>query len=268
MANKSAASSSRIALRAPTLLPTLAIGKYAAQSYSSHRSSLTALIEQRNRCLARASEAFKSGDGASARKWSQEGQVLNAQITERGPQLARDMLKERHKELQTRLKMPTGADGGGWGSSGNASDEAGARGLRGKAVGNGLGVCLGVARKDALPAQSAQLTLEERTECLLDAHGLHASEAVEIIEEFLLALEKGSNIASSGGSGEKEGQGQQTAPMRGLTYLAVGLGRHSSTSTDRRRVGLAQAVKSFLAAWGYPYAEMDGVLVVDHLTHF
>jgi hypothetical protein len=96
------------------------------------------------------------------------------------------MLKERHLELSERLR--TGSDGGGWGSNGNASvDEAGARGLRGKIVGAGMGVCLGVARKDALGAINGarELSVEERTECLLDCHGLHASEAVEVVEEFL-----------------------------------------------------------------------------------
>lgn len=241
----------RLALRPPTLLPTLSVGKSAASSYASHRRGLLDLVEQRNRCLARASEAFRAGDSTSARKWSSEGQALNAKIAERSPAVARDIVKERHRELQERLQAPSGADGGGWGSSANASDEPGARGLRGSVIGNGLGLCLGVARKDALSPQNANLTLEERTECFLDAHGLHAGEAVEIIEEFLLALEQ-----RDGGKA-----------MRGLVYLAVGSSRHSSLSTDKRRVKLAGAVKAFLASWGYPYAEHDGVLAVDHLTH-
>ncbi|CAO1617068.1 unnamed protein product [Parajaminaea phylloscopi] len=242
----------RITLRAPSLLPTLNVGKLAASSYEKHRSSVAPLIEQRNRCLAKASEAFRAGDNAVARKWSSEGQALNVKIAERSPSIARDIVRERHRDLQERLQAPSGADGGGWGSSGNASDEPGARGLRGSSVGNGLGLCLGVARKDALPPQCAQLTLEERTECFLDAHGLHAGEAIDVIEEFLLALE------------QREG----SHTMRGLVYLAVGSSRHTSTSTDRRRVKLAGAVKGFLGSWGYPFAEHDGVLAVDHLTHY
>lgn len=180
------ANAARLVLRAPTLLPTLVVGKGAASSYAAHRSILTPLIEQRNRCLARASEAFRAGDGASARKYSAEGQGLNVKIKEANHSAARDMLKERHLELSERLRV--GSDGGGWGSNGNASvDEAGARGLRGKIVGAGMGVCLGVARKDALGAINGarELSVEERTECLLDCHGLHASEAVEVVEEFL-----------------------------------------------------------------------------------
>lgn len=242
----------RIMLRAPTLLPTLSVGKSAAQSYEAHRSGIVPLIEQRNRCLAKASEAFRAGDGSAARKWSTEGQALNAKIAEKSPGVARDIVKARHRELQERLQAPSGTDGGGWGSSSNASDEPGARGLRASVVGNGLGLCLGVARKDALPPQCTHLALEERTECFLDAHGLHAGEAIDVIEEFLLALE--------------QHEGAKT--MRGLVYLAVGSSRHSSMSTDRRRVKLAGAVKGFLGSWGYPFAEHDGVLVVDHLTHF
>ena len=33
-----------------------------------------------------------------------------------------------------------------------------------------------------------KLTYEERTEVALDLHGLHANEATEVLEEFLLAV--------------------------------------------------------------------------------
>ncbi len=49
---------------------------------------------------------------------------------------------------------------------------------------------------------SANLSVDERTECLLDLHGLHAKEAVELTERFLLGL-------------EAEG-------IQGLAYLAIG----------------------------------------------
>ena len=34
----------------------------------------------------------------------------------------------------------------------------------------------------------SKLTPEERTEAMLDLHGLHAAEATEVLEEFLLAV--------------------------------------------------------------------------------
>ena len=89
--------------------------------------------------------------------------------------------------------------------------------------------------------------MDERTECLLDLHGLHAKEAVELTEEYLLGL-------------EAEG-------MQGLAYLAIGKGKHSSKETDKRRVKVAGFVKQFLSSYSYPFAESDGVLVVDHLSH-
>lgn len=242
--------SARIALRAPVLLPTLAIGKSAAISYSTHRGSLVPLIEQRNRSLAKASEAFRAGDGAAARKWSAEGQGLNVQLKEQNATAAREMLAERHRELAERLRTPAGADGGGWGSAGNASEEVGTRGMRGKTVGGGLGVCLGVARRDAIPTMAGRdLSIDERTEVFLDCHGLHANEAVEFAEEFLLSLERESM-------------------HHGLVYLSIGSSKHSALSTDKRRVKIAGAVKSFLASWGYPFAELDGILVVDPGTHY
>ena len=161
---------SRIALRAPTLLPTLSVGRGAASNYMSHRGAALQLSEHRNRALAKASEAWKRGDGAGARKWSQEAASLNARLAEESKVAADAMIRERHADLRDRL-LNTGSDGGGWGSGAAVSDEPGARGLRGKLVGSGLGVCLGVARKENLPGGS-KLDMEERVECLLDLHGL------------------------------------------------------------------------------------------------
>jgi hypothetical protein len=49
-------------------------------------------------------------------------------------------------------------------------------------------VCLGIASKDVV--SDATLTPEERTEAMLDLHGLHSGEATEVLEEYLMALEK------------------------------------------------------------------------------
>lgn len=70
------------------------------------------------------------------------------------------------------------------------SDDYGDRAARGRLCGAGLGVCLGIASQSVGGAGEGgtKLTPEERTECLLDLHGLHAAEAAEVMEEFLLAV--------------------------------------------------------------------------------
>jgi hypothetical protein len=65
------------------------------------------------------------------------------------------------------------------------SDDPGDRASRGRSCGGGLGVCLGVAGRDV---GDGKLSGEERTECMLDLHGLHSNEATEVLEEFLLAV--------------------------------------------------------------------------------
>lgn len=262
----SASSAARIPLRAPTLLPTLSVGKSVSQAYATYRSRsspvLQSLLTQRNQLLTKASEAFRKMDGAGARKYSSEANALNVRIKHEedgldsgsggGADAAREMLRDRHKDLAARLREAAGADGGGWGSSANASlTEPGARGLRGQLChpNGGLGVCLGVARRDAnANAALSSLSVEERTEWFLDCHGLHVHEALEIVEEFLLLLE--SSYPSH----------------RGLTYLGVGIGAGAGAG-EKRSPKLAAAVKGFLASWGYPHVDFDGVVAVDHLTH-
>lgn len=240
--------SARIPLRPSALLPTLLTGASAAETYQSHRGDVLSLAEQRNKLLARASEAFRKGDVASAKKFSKEASTLNHQYEDESRTAAHAIVKERLRELRSRLLDPSGS-----GSNASCqSNEAGARNLRGKIVGNGLGLCLGAVRPGALQGSqassiTASLSVDERTECLLDLHGLHAKEAVELTEEYLLGL-------------EAEG-------MQGLAYLAIGKGKHSSKETDKRRVKVAGFVKQFLSSYSYPFAESDGVLVVDHLSH-
>ncbi|KAN0062539.1 hypothetical protein ACQY0O_005071 [Thecaphora frezii] len=248
-ASGSTRGSARIALRAPLLLPTIATGKQAAQSYAAHRGDSLALAEQRNKLLARASDAFRRGDFASAKKWSREASQMNEKFQEESRGAAREILRERMKALRTRLTDPIEA---GASVTANQSDEPGARGMKGKLVGNGLGVCLGVVKTSALQASmpssmASNLSADERTECFLDLHGLHSQEAVEVVEEFVLGLER-ENI-------------------QGLAYLGIGRERHSSKETDKRRVKVAGFVKQFLSSYGYPFAECEGVLVVDPCTH-
>ena len=66
------------------------------------------------------------------------------------------------------------------------SDDMGDRSARGRACGGGLGICLGIASKDV--GGDSKLSSEERTEVMLDLHGLHSNEATEVLEEFVLAV--------------------------------------------------------------------------------
>lgn len=65
------------------------------------------------------------------------------------------------------------------------SDDPGDRSARGKSCGGGLGVCLGVA---SAHIGDGKATAEERTEAMLDLHGLHSNEATEVLEKFLLSV--------------------------------------------------------------------------------
>lgn len=240
--------SARLPLRPSALLPTLLTGSSAAETYQTHRGDALTLAEQRNKLLARASEAYRKGDVASAKKFSKEASSLNHQYEDESRTAAHAIVKERMRELRSRINDP-GASGS---NAASLSNEAGSRGMRGKLVGNGLGICLGVVRPGALQGSqassaTANLSVDERTECLLDLHGLHAKEAVELTEQFLLGL-------------EAEG-------IQGLAYLAIGKAKHSSKETDKRRVKVGGFIKQFLSSYSYPFAESDGVLVVDHLTH-
>lgn len=66
------------------------------------------------------------------------------------------------------------------------SDDPGDRSVRGRVCGAGLGITLGIASQTN--SGETKLTPEERTEAMLDLHGLHAAEATEVLEEFLLAV--------------------------------------------------------------------------------
>jgi len=194
--------SARVPLRPPSLLPTLATGHVLAMDTNKIRA---------------------------------------AQPKQNAWATTQLLLRERHARISEQLKVAAGGDAGGWGSSAQASDEPGARGLRGRWIGGGLGLCLGVARR---ATAGPGLSLEERTEAMLDLHGLHVSEALEACEQFLLAL-------------PAEG-------FRGLCYLCVGAGKHSA----RARGKLSTHVREFLASWGYPHAEYDGVIACDPCTHW
>ena len=170
--------SPRLKLRPPTLLPTLPTGDSVNKMYMSYRSRALQLGAARNACLSRAADAWRRGDGAAAKRFSREGHELNAKMSSEMADAAGKLVKERAKVAEQAVRARDAA----W------SDDPGDRAGRGKIVGGGLGVCLGVARMDV--GGTEKLSPEERTEAALDLHGLHANEATEVLESFLLSVSK------------------------------------------------------------------------------
>lgn len=249
--------SPRLKLRPPSLLPTLATGAEVNAIYMQYRSRALQLGAARNACLSRAADAWRRGDGGAAKRFSREGHELNAKMAGEMAQAAARLVRERARAMQraARSRDP------GW------SDDPGDSRARGGACGAGLGVVLGVARTDVTGAES-NLSPEERTEAALDLHALHSNEAVEVLEECLLAVERehfyglGTSLSCS--------IFFLCSLFTRAVYLVVGEEKHTGTQNAARgtsRARLAAGVKEWLHRWGYPWSERDGVICVDPLTH-
>ena len=167
--------SPRLKLRPPSLLPTLPTGEAINQLYMTYRQRALQLGAARNACLSRAADAWRRGDGAAAKRFSREGHDLNAKMAVEMASAASNLVRERSRLAEQAARQRDL----GW------SDDPGDRTCRGKSCGSGLGVILGIARKDV---GDNKLTAEERTECILDLHGLHSNEATEVLEHFLLSV--------------------------------------------------------------------------------
>ena len=170
--------SPRIKLHPPVLLPTLPTGESLNTLYMSYRARALQLGSARNACLSRAADAWRRGDGAAAKRFSREGHDLNGKMSIEMADAAKKLVRERAKVAEQAVKNRDTS----W------SDDPGDRSARGKAAGAGLGVCLGVAGVGAGGANEAKGTQDERTEVMLDLHGLHSNEATEVLEHFLLAV--------------------------------------------------------------------------------
>ena len=256
--------SPRLKLRPPLLLPTIPTGGALSSMYMSYRNRALQLGATRNACLSRAADAWRRGDGAGAKRFSKEGQAMNERMKEEMRDAAAGLVRERVKVAEGAVR---GRDAG-W------SDDPGDRGMRGRVIGAGLGVCLGVVGRNQLAslpggtgsgvagsagtggnttAGGIELTQDERTEAMLDLHGLHSNEATEVLEKFLLGLEQ--------------------EHFYGLAYVIVGEEKHTGSQDLQRGAAparggrLAMAVKEWLHRWGYPWSERDGVVCVDALTH-
>lgn len=227
--------SNRIKLRPPTLLPTLQTGSSANDQYMTTRSTAIRLGHARNACLARASDAFRRGDGAAAKRFSREGRSLNERMLNETLDAAQLLVRERRKAAQQAVRERDPA----W------SDDPGDRASRGKECAAGLGVVMGIASSRSVPGGD-RLSADERTEILLDLHTLHGTEGAEIVSQFLSELERES--------------------FRGLAYLVVGEEKHVGTQDAGRgasKVRLGTSVKQWLAEWGYAWSETAGIICVD-----
>ncbi|KAI5122503.1 hypothetical protein M0805_001411 [Coniferiporia weirii] len=231
--------SPRIRLRAPSLLPTLPTGESVNSLYMAYRARALQLGAARNACLSRAADAWRRGDGAAAKRFSREGHDLNARMGVEAAEAAMKLVRELARVAEAAVRTRDAS----W-----SSDPAD-RTSRGKSCGGGLGVCLGVTSKE-ISDETAKLTQEERTEVMLDLHGLHSNEATDVLEEFLLSLEK--------------------EHFFGLAFIIVGEEKHTGTQDVARgasRARLATGIREWLHNWGYPWNERDGAICVDPLTH-
>ncbi|KAF7370823.1 hypothetical protein MSAN_00715900 [Mycena sanguinolenta] len=211
--------SPRLKLRPPSLLPTLPTGEAVQSLYMAYRARALQLGAARNACLSRAADAWRRGDGAAAKRFSREGHELNEKMGKEMAIAAAKLVRERARVTEQAVRQREA----GW------SDDPGDRAARGKSLWRGP---------------------RERTECVLDLHGLHANEATEVLEEFLLALEH--------------------EHFYGLAYVIVGEEKHTGTQDAGRgasRARLATGVREWVHRWGYPWSERDGIICVDALTH-
>lgn len=232
--------STRLRLRAPSLLPTLPTGEVLNNMYMSYRQRAIQLGAARNACLSRAADAWRRGDGAAAKRFSKDAHELNRKMIEESSEAAHKIVRERVRVAVDAVKQRDAA----W------SDDPRDRTERGKMCGGELGVVLGVASVSAAGEGGKGLRAEERMECLLDLHGLHATEGVEALQEFLLGLEREQYF--------------------GLAYVIVGEEKHTGTQDAARgasKARLGTAVREWLCEWAYPWNERNGVLCVDGLTH-
>jgi hypothetical protein len=169
--------SPRIKLRPPTLMPTLPTGAAMNDMYMEARQAAIKLGQSRNACLARAAEAWRRGDGATAKRFSREANVLNERMTVETADAAANLVRQRRTQAQEAIR-----------ARGEWSSDPEDRSSKGKECAGGLGVVMGVAGANILGPASEALTTSERTEVLLDLHMLHANEASDVLEDFLMAV--------------------------------------------------------------------------------
>ncbi|KAM0750658.1 hypothetical protein T439DRAFT_380537 [Meredithblackwellia eburnea MCA 4105] len=231
--------SARINLRPPALLPTLPTGAALSKLYLGYRQSFLELGANRNKCLAKAAECWKRGDGAGARTWSREAQDWNRQVAIEGRDSANRIIEERKRLIKEALDRNEGRGG--------TTDDIHDRRARGRERGGG--VCLGVVSQAILARNERALTVDERTEVALDLHGLHADEAVASLGSFLSSLEQ--------------------ERFAGLAFVVIGQAKHSGQNDPQDRgaqagrLRLEQACSEFLSDQGWAWQIFQGIFAVD-----
>ncbi|GAA5906142.1 hypothetical protein JCM6882_006057 [Rhodosporidiobolus microsporus] len=230
--------SGRINLRPPALLPTLPTGQSLAALYIRYRQNFLELGANRNKCLAKAADCWKRGDGAGARKWSREAQDWSRQVAIEGRDSALRIVEERKRILKEAIDRNEHRAG--------TTDDVPDRKARGHERGGGI--CLGVVSQAVIPSEGRPLTEDERTEVALDLHALHTDEAIGFMGDFLLKLEA-----------------QQ---FRGIAFVVVGQQKHSGSSAPDKaeaagRLRLEQATTEFLSDQGWPWQNFGGILAID-----
>jgi hypothetical protein len=173
--------SPRIILRPPTQLPLASLaslpttGNTSSKTYQMYRERPTQLSAARNACLARAADAWRRGDVQLAKRFTREGHELNAKMRSEGREGARKAVLEWVEGFREEIDAVAASHHSHRKATSplNDLDEW----ERGEAVANGLGVCLGQA-------------LGGDVEVYVDLRGLFVDEGVELLEEYLMILER------------------------------------------------------------------------------
>ena len=177
----------------------------------------------RNACLSRAADAWRLGDGAAGKTFSRECHYSNAKTSTEAAEAAGKLIREHARLGEQAVR----AQYSSW------SDDTGDRTSRGRICGSGLGVCLGIASKNV--CGEGKRTLDERTENMVDLHGLHGNEATEILKEFLLVV-SGLAIEVFSMMGIRNSQ-LEREHFYGLVYIIIGeekcTGIHNITRLHR-----------------------------------
>lgn len=145
----------------------------SSKTYQAYRERPTQLSAARNACLARAADAWRRGDVQLAKRFTREGHELNAKMRSEGREGGRRLVLEWVEGFREEFDAVAGNDHRK--ASSPISDTGGWE--RGEAVANGLGVCLGQA-------------LDGDLEVYIDLRGLFVDEGMELLEEYLMILER------------------------------------------------------------------------------
>lgn len=130
---------------------------------------------RRKECFDLAKECFKRADGAGVKKWSMDGDEWNKKLAEEGRAMAGAIIAERNRLMKDAVRELVS-------DRLKKVDEAPDRMHRGKEMGGGI--CLGVV----INASQKSISVKERTEVLMDLHGLYPDDGVYYLEKFLVAL--------------------------------------------------------------------------------